>query len=124
MKPGSIADPDFYLGNKLKMTTLPNGVHAWGMSSSKYVQEAVINIDKYLTSGQLGEKRLQKQVRSQWPSGYIPELDTSDELNDKDANFCQHLIGVPHWIVELGRVDIITEVSLLSAYLAAPCDCS
>jgi hypothetical protein len=32
MKPGSIGDPDFYLGAKLRPVTLPNGVIAWGMS--------------------------------------------------------------------------------------------
>jgi hypothetical protein len=31
-----------------------------------------------------------------------------------------HLIGVMRWMVELGRVDIATEVSMLSSYLALP----
>jgi hypothetical protein len=35
MKPGSIIEPAFYLGAKLKKTVMPNGVVAWGMSSSK-----------------------------------------------------------------------------------------
>jgi hypothetical protein len=29
-------------------------------------------------------------------------------------------VGVLHWIVELGRVDIITEVSVLASYMAQP----
>ena len=41
MKPGSIGDPDLYLGSKLREHTLPNGVKAWGKSPSKYIQEAV-----------------------------------------------------------------------------------
>jgi hypothetical protein len=41
MKEGSIKVPTFYLGAKLKKTVLPNGVVAWGMSSSKCVQSAV-----------------------------------------------------------------------------------
>jgi hypothetical protein len=44
MKEGSIQVPAFYLGAKLKKTVLPNGVVAWGMSSSKYVQSAVHNV--------------------------------------------------------------------------------
>jgi len=36
--------------------------------------------------------------------------------------FYQHLVGVLHWIVELGRVDLITEVSVLAGYLASPRD--
>ena len=121
MKPGSIGDPDMYLGTKLKPTVLSNGVVAWGMSSSKYVREAVSNVDRYLASNHIG-KELKRKVKSPWPTGYEPELDTSEELNTKEASFYQHLIGVLHWIVELGRIDIITEVSSLASYLANPRD--
>jgi hypothetical protein len=38
MKPGSIMEQTFHLGAKLKRTMIPNGMFAWGMSSSKYVQ--------------------------------------------------------------------------------------
>jgi hypothetical protein len=48
MKPGSIMEPTFYLGAKLKKTVMPNGMVAWGMSSSKYVQAAVQNLKEYL----------------------------------------------------------------------------
>jgi len=121
MKSGSIADPDMYLGNKLKPTTLENGVVAWGMSSSKYVQEAMANVERYLDSHDIG-KALKKRAPGPWPTAYEPELDTSDELDPENATFYQHLIGVMHWIVELGRVDIITEVSMLAGYLCNPRD--
>ena len=35
-----------------------------------------------------------------------------------DASYYQSLTGILRWIVELGRVDICTEVSLLSSCLA------
>jgi hypothetical protein len=38
------------LGAKLKKTVLPNGVVAWGMSSSKYVQSAFQNVTEYLAA--------------------------------------------------------------------------
>jgi hypothetical protein len=44
MKECSVQVPTFYLGAELKKTVLPNGVIAWGMSSSKYVQSAVQNV--------------------------------------------------------------------------------
>ena len=123
MKSGSVGDPDNYLGNKLKKTVLPNGVEAWGLSSSKYVQEAIANVERYLEANpSMGKTLKQKQVKSPWPSGYEAELDTSEELNGKDATFYQHLVGVCHWIVELGRVDVITEVSILASYLCNPRD--
>ena len=48
MKDGLVGDPDIYLGGKLKQAVLPNGVAAWGLSSSKYVKEAISNVEKYL----------------------------------------------------------------------------
>ena len=123
MKPGSIDDPDVYLGNKLKLTTLPNGVVAWGLSSSKYVNEAISQLEHSLSHerSDLG-KKLKKNVKAPWPSGYEPELDDSDELNATHANFYQHLVGVLQWILELGRVDAIAEISILSSYLCNPRD--
>ena len=47
MKKGSIADPDIYLGNKLQQVKLDNDVTCWSMSSSKYVQDAVNNVEDY-----------------------------------------------------------------------------
>jgi hypothetical protein len=36
------------------------------------------------------------------------------------ANFYQSHIGILRWCVELGRIDIITEVSMLSTYFCLP----
>jgi hypothetical protein len=44
MKDGSIQEPTFYLGAKLKKTVMLNGVIAWSMSSSRYVNAAVQNV--------------------------------------------------------------------------------
>ena len=51
---------------------------------------------------------------------YRPELDESEELDEVDAAYYQSLIGVLRWIVELGRVDINCEVSMMSSCLALP----
>jgi hypothetical protein len=42
------------------------------------------------------------------------------ELNPTEAAYYQSLIGVLRWIVELGRVDICLEVSMMSSQLALP----
>ena len=47
-------------------------------------------------------------------------MDTSPELEGELASYYQSQIGILRWIVELGRVDIITEVSMLSSQLALP----
>ena len=44
----------------------------------------------------------------------------SPELNSTNAAYYQSLIGILRWIVELGRVDICLEVSMMSSHLALP----
>lgn len=117
MKSGSIGDPDYYLGAKLRKTTLPNGVVAWGMSTSKYVLSAVNNVKDYLAQD---GGSLPKRAATPFPQGYRPELDISPELDADKASYFQSQIGVLRWCVEIGRIDIITEVSLLASHLALP----
>ena len=47
-------------------------------------------------------------------------MDVSRELNVADAAYYQSLIGILRWIVELGRVDVCLEVSMMSSHLALP----
>jgi hypothetical protein len=61
---------------------MDNGVHAWGMSSSKYVQEAVSNAETFLAEN-FGGKKLTKKARGPWPTDYASEMDTSPELSPK-----------------------------------------
>jgi hypothetical protein len=118
MKPESMGNPDLYLGCKLRKFTMPNGVEAWVNSPSKYIQEAVKNVEEHI------QKRynatLPKKVTSPCPRDYRPELDISPVLDAEDSSYYQSQIGVLRWMVELGRVDIITEVSLLASQLAMP----
>ena len=49
---------------------------------------------------------------------YHPAEDTSKELNAAGIQTYQELIGILRWAVEIGRIDILLEVSLLSSHLA------
>jgi hypothetical protein len=91
MKEGSIQVPTFYLGEKLKKTVLPNGVIAWGMSSSKFVQSAVQNVQEYLEALP-GDRKLLKRAPVPFAGGYKPELDESPELDPVKDNFYQSQI--------------------------------
>jgi hypothetical protein len=96
---------------------LENGVTAYAFSSSKYVQEAIKNVDEYLEER---ERKLQSKARTPLSSEYRPEIDVSPELDPVDCAYYQSLIGILRWIVELGRVDICVEVSMMSSHLALP----
>ena len=52
--------------------------------------------------------------------GYDPELDTSSELDPDAVSFYLSIIGILRWMIELGRIDIITKVSLLLFHVTLP----
>ena len=53
-------------------------------------------------------------------SGYRPELDETDTLDDYKANYYQSLIGILQWVVELGRIEIAFEVSTMAQFNCNP----
>ena len=120
LKPTSVGDPDIYLGAKLKETQLPNGIYAWGLSPSKYVNQAVKNCQTHLTEKLNDRYKIPTRADNPFPTDYCVDTDVSEPLDDECASFFQHIIGVMRWMIELGRVDIAVEVSLLSSYLAYP----
>ena len=61
-----------------------------------------------------------KKARRPMPQAHRPEQDISPELKPTEARECQQFIGIARWAVELGRVDILHEVSPLSSQLALP----
>ena len=69
-----------------------------------------------------GRKLTQKALYP-FPGDYDPDLDTTDALKDDQVTYFQSQTGILRWMVELGRVDIATEVSLLSSHVALPRDC-
>ena len=89
------------------------------MSPSKYIQEAVLNCEKHLDKRYEGRK-LAKKATNPFAAGYEPKLDVTEPLEPEDATYYQSQIGVLRWMVKLGRVDIITEVSLLASQMAQP----
>ena len=81
------------------------------------MKEAVSNVESYLKEHNL---KLPKDRDDPIKQDYRPRPDKSEELDNVDATSFQSLIGVLHWIVELGCVDINCEVSMLSSCMALP----
>ena len=123
LKEESIGPPKIYLGGHKRKVELENGMKCWAFGSSQYVQAAVKNVEEYLERRQRAGDNMFSMPKSSdtpLPSAYRPELDVTPELNDSDASYYMSLIGVLRWIVELGRVDICLECSLMSSHLALP----
>ena len=81
------------------------------------MQASVKNVEDNLAKKGL---RLPTKCYTPLPSDYRPELDVSAELQSDGVQYFQELIGMLRWAVEIGRVDILLETSLLSTHLAMP----
>jgi hypothetical protein len=119
LKNDEVKTPSDYLGGTLALMTNEYGTTCWSQSSEKYVQAAIANVEEKLKEGGrlLSTK---KHCSTPFLSSYRPELDETAELALTGHRYYQELIGVLRWAVELGRLDILLETSLLSAYLACP----
>ena len=122
MKPGSIGDPDMYLGGKVSEQWVRSddgtNCRCWGISPTKYVRDAIKNVETYI--GKRGLTLPKTGYDAPFKRGYRPELDFSKELNAEDSSYYQSQIGILRWMIELGRIDIIEEVAELSTFLALP----
>ena len=120
LKPGSVGKPDMYLGTKLREITFTNGEKAWAMSPSKYVQESVSNCVKHVKANMSDMFNLPKKAINPFPTDYEPMEDGTPELDAEHASYYQQLIGIMRWMVEIGRIDIDTQVSMLASHVALP----
>ena len=119
IKEESIGPPDTYLGAQIYTHRLPDGQQAWGMTSEKYVKNAISTVEGLLQED--GDNmHFKSTARTPVPTNYRPELDATPELQGDMISRFRQLIGILRWAVELGRLDIYLEVALLSQYLAAP----
>ena len=96
---------------------IPNGVEAYAIIMSQYVQEYVNNVEKYLYERGLV---LFKKVSTPLLKKYSPEVDGIPELYEREASYHQSLIGILRWMVEMGRLDICMEVSAMSSFVTMP----
>ena len=112
LKEDKIEPPSDYLGAVLGQMDI-DGKTGWYLSSEKYVQSAVENVEQILQKG--GQKLLSK-CKTPLSSSYQPELDTSPELKEGGLQCYQELIGVLRWAVELGRVDILLNIDDVDAF--------
>ena len=85
------------------------------MSSENYVKASIKNTEQTLAES---NQHLPIKCRTPLSSGYRPELDTSPELKPEGLQRYQELISRLRWAVELGRVDILLETSLMLMHLA------
>ena len=105
-----------YLGAQIEEVSTHDGTTCWTMSSVKYLKAAIANVEAKLGPNE----KLPTRCDTPFSSGYHPAEDTTPELDANGLQYFQEMIGVLRWAVEIGRVDILLEVALLSTHLALP----
>ena len=119
LKEGSLGKPDTYLGGQIYEHHLSDGRMCWGMKSVKHIKNAVQSVEDLLREDGDG-LQLKTTAKTPIPHTYQPELDITPELNGEDSSRYRQMIGILRWAVELGRVDMHHEVTLMSQYSASP----
>jgi hypothetical protein len=122
IKEGSLGPPTRYLGADISKYQMQDGYECWSMSARSYVKNAVKNLEETLEQEgeSLSDYASKKQTERPYPVNYRPEVDVSPLLGDEMVSRYLNLIGVLRWACELGRVDILFEVSVMSSYSAMP----
>ena len=117
-----ISFPKMYLGTDVRKWKFEDQGDGYALGSNSYLKEALRVAEKQKNKLKivLPSKRQNGKDTPFSSVSYRPELDITSLLNDEETNVYQNLIGILRWLIELGRIDILLEVSLLSQYLASP----
>jgi hypothetical protein len=117
----TIKPPERYLGANIWKWQFPDGQEVWAMSGKDYVKNAV-KICEDLLAGDGKTLKSGRNAECPMAKTYRPELDVTPELVPELSSRYQQLIGILRWAVELGRVHILIEVSMMSSHLCQPCE--
>lgn len=111
--------PERYLGANIGKWELPDQRSVWAMSSKDYMTNAVKLVKDILEKRGLALPTGGSTKRPMHQD-YRPEIDVSPELGRQDLALYQQLVGMLRWGAELGRLDYLYELSVLSSHLALP----
>ena len=118
------APPTMYLGADFSAYEVQVNddiqVKCWAMSADSHIKKAIQVVKEKLQKDDVLFKSKRTAEHPFSCQSYRPELDVTEECNDEQIQLFQSLIGIARWLCELGRLDILTETSMLSAYLTSP----
>jgi len=115
----NVGPPGRYMGGNIEKVQTDDGSVAWSLSSYDYLINTVQQVEDELIKKDFTFKQFGTGLRP-YPACYRPEIDVTPVLDEERTNRFQQLIGILRWAIELGRIDILTEVSCLSQHLAEP----
>ena len=86
------------------------------MSAKEYFKAAVVKLEATLAKRDMQLPTCHYPM----PTSYHPSEDVSNKLNTRGVEAYQEMIGELRWAVEIGRVELFLELTLLSSHLALP----
>jgi hypothetical protein len=86
------------------------------MSSLTYINRAVTEVKPVLAEA---VQRLKTKFTTTMSDKYRDEFDSNPKLDSKRITYYQGLIGELRWLVELGWINIMVAVAMLSSHLRA-----
>jgi len=122
IKNNEYGPPKIYLGAGISKYTLSSGKECWSMDSKQYIRAAVETVQRLLEEDgrELKTSKRTGGTHGALPVNYQPELDATAECDAEHASRYRQIIGILRWAIELGRFDILLEVSLMLQYQANP----
>ena len=94
LKDGTIGEPTLYLGADIGKHVVEDGTFSWSLSSSNHTAKAVKAVEDKIVTEKYGFKRLPNGTKTPLTGDYRPKIDASQELDAKQQNYYQGLIGV------------------------------
>ena len=73
------------------------------------MSSVVKNVEEYIKDTKY---QFPKKIKTPMSNDYSPEFDETNELDPQWHTYYQELIGMLRWGCELGRVDILHEISI------------
>ena len=119
LKGDSIGEPERYLGANIEKVQINDGTVVFSMNCVDYVTNAIANLENTIQRDGGADLKVYgtHAGKRPFPAVYRPEKDVSPLLDDEMTNRYMQLIGILRWAIEIGRVDIITEVSVINVHL-------
>ena len=109
--------PEMHLGAKLQKKSI-DGISCWTVPSEECVKAAVKAIRTSILEN--NDWSIPEGARTPMNIEFVAGLDNSRELGPNDITSHQEMIGMLQRATELGRVDILCEISILSQHQASP----
>ena len=121
VKESSIGPPNIYLGSRVKLVKDRSGDRAYADTSDDYIKKASKVIEQRMKELSPNFTKSAKAAQNPFSNvKYRPELDVTDFFSEEEHQFYHQMISILRWTIEIGRIDICTEIFLVSRYLAEP----